>query len=432
MADFHPLYRLNPKPIATGGQAVVTRAVHRKTGRVVALKQRKDGNPEAADRMRREIDVQSSIQHVNVMPILDADADDYAWFTMPLAESSLAEAILPLSTDKLVAVLTETISGLQVAHQLGFVHRDIKPSNILHLRDEHGDRWVVADWGIVRRPHGATTSDHTHTGVMLGTDGFAPPEAYADSHSASFSWDAYSLGRVAAWATTGTVPRPVVDLVAPEPWRRFVRVLTSPDALARPQQMSRVLELLSHVTTDVGDISGVSADALTVAKSGDANATFEILKAAQDHGEDADFFIDDLAHLLGPGLDEFVRQEPQNARFLLSRMDHHLGHIDWGRRNFDHYNVPLHWMQRVGQAAAAAGDLDLLEDACAVLFRHEPDLDRWRQAERSRAWLASLTGPAATRVAQVLRENPKAARYYGAMKHAADPSIRRVLHQPPI
>jgi len=217
MADFHTLYRLDPKPIATGGQAVVTRAVHRMTGRVVALKKRKDGNPEAADRMRREIDVQTSIQHVNVMPIIDADTDDYAWFTMPLAESPLADSILPLATDQLVTVLTETIAGLQVAHKLGFVHRDVKPSNILRVCDEHGDRWVVADWGIVRRPHGATTSDHTHTGVMLGTDGFAPPEAYADSHSASFSWDSYSLGRVAAWPQPASCHARLLTLLLQSP-----------------------------------------------------------------------------------------------------------------------------------------------------------------------------------------------------------------------
>ena len=121
------------------------------------------------------------------------------------------------------------------------------------------------------------------------------------------------------------------------------------------------------------------------------------------------------------------RQDPRRAGTLLRLMDSHLQHITWGRRNFDHYNVPLHWMQRVAQVAADEGASDLLEDACAALFRHEPRLDRWRQKLRSKEWIASLEGDAAMRVARMLREHPGAARFYGPIKHAANPAIRAVL-----
>jgi len=263
---------------------------------------------------------------------------------------------------------------------------------------------------------------------MLGTEGFAPPEAYDDSHAAGFSWDAYSLGRLVAWATTGSVPAPLREMTAPEPWRRFVRVLTSYEPRERPQDLSRVLELLSHVGSEIKDLAGVPDSTLTAAKGGDAQATAEVLHAAREYADDEAFFIDDLAMLIGRGLDSFVRAEPRAARFILSRMDFHLEHVSWGRRSFDHYNVPLHWMQRVAQAAADAGHFDLLEDACAALFRHEPRLDRWEQKRRSQAWLSSLNGTAAARVAQVLREHPDALPFYGPMKNASDPLLRGILN----
>lgn len=91
--------------------------------------------------------------------------------------------------------------------------------------------------------------------------------------------------------------------------------------------------------------------------------------------------------------------------------------------------MPLHWIQSAAEAAADAGNLDLLEDACESLFRLEPATDRWAQARRSRAWLESLSGDAAARVAQVLRDHSDAGGYYGVLKDARDPRIRAVLRE---
>ena len=159
--------------------------------------------------------------------------------------------------------------------QKGFVHRDIKPSNILLLQDGH---WVVADFGIVRRPHGQTTVKHTRTGVLLGSEAFAPPEAHDSAHSATAAWDSYSLGRVAAWAATGRVPTPNIELTALEPWRRFVRVLTNQDPMRRPQDMTEVLRLLGRVGTEPPVLTGISSELLSAAKQGDIESTVRVLR----------------------------------------------------------------------------------------------------------------------------------------------------------
>ena len=257
MADYKTKYRLEPKPLGRGGQAEVFRVQNRLTGDVVALKRRLGVSAVAVDRLRREIDVQANLQHLNVMPVLDFDADDFAWFTMPVAIESLGAVSLPLSVDDLRRVLVDAATGLQAAHAAGLVHRDVKPHNILRLDDGHGDRWVVADWGLVRRPRGQTTAQHTRAGDPIGTDGYAPQESYTDGHEATAAWDVYSLGRVAAWGSTGATPAPNVDLAAPEPWRRLVRMLTDNEATRRPADMARVLELLVLVDTEPPAVPGI-------------------------------------------------------------------------------------------------------------------------------------------------------------------------------
>jgi serine/threonine protein kinase len=429
MGDYKDLYRLEAKPLGRGGQAEVFRADSRRTGDIVALKRRISTSAVAIDRMRREIDVQSKLQHHNVMPIVDFDTDDFSWFTMPVATESLGARTLPLAVDELKRVLLDVATGLQAAHSSGLVHRDVKPHNVLRLNDQHGERWVIADWGVVRRPIGETTAHHTRAGDTIGTDGFAPPESYVDSHEATAAWDVYSLGRVAAWGSSGIVPTPNVDLAAPEPWRRFVRVLTDNDVNRRPQDMSRVIELLQLVDTVPATVAGVSNETLQRAKDGDTNAAVQVLAAAGDYLDDGAFFIDELAHVLGTGLQEFVSNEPAAVRTLVLRMEYHLEHESWRNRSFDHYNVPLHWIQGVAEAAIAMNNFDLMEDAAAALFRQDSRLDRYRQKDQSRQWLASLTGESARRIAQLLRENRQAAAYYGELKSAADADLRAALRQ---
>ena len=127
------------------------------------------------------------------MPILDA-ADDRSWFVMPLAQGNLEElwssGRLGSNAGLVATVILDAVThGLEPAHRAGYVHRDISPRNILALPDRadpSGRRWVVADWGIVKRPAGDTTHRYTRTGEGLGTAGFASPETWQDAHRVGF------------------------------------------------------------------------------------------------------------------------------------------------------------------------------------------------------------------------------------------------------
>jgi serine/threonine protein kinase/Flp pilus assembly protein TadD len=80
----------------------------------------------------------------------------------------------------------QVADALEYAHKQGVVHRDVKPSNL--LLDLNGTVWVT-DFGLAKAEGGENL---THTGDILGTLRYMPPEAF-DGH-ADARGDVYSLG----------------------------------------------------------------------------------------------------------------------------------------------------------------------------------------------------------------------------------------------
>jgi serine/threonine protein kinase len=80
----------------------------------------------------------------------------------------------------------QVADALAYAHQQGILHRDIKPSNL--LLDVHGTTWVT-DFGLAKLDD---QQNLTHTGDILGTLRYMPPEAFEGRTDARS--DVYSLG----------------------------------------------------------------------------------------------------------------------------------------------------------------------------------------------------------------------------------------------
>jgi eukaryotic-like serine/threonine-protein kinase len=239
-------YRMEPKPIQRGGQGVVSRATHKLTEGAVVVKQLRTTSDNSLRRMGREIEMgQSYGDHPNVMPVLDADPSR-KWLVMPYAEGGSAEAHaerLRTETGAMTDLIASVCEGLRRPHAADNFHRDIKPANILLLNG----RWVVADWGLVRRSPGQTSDPAlTHTGEGFGSAGFAAPEqASGNPHRVRATADIYSIGRLIAAILTGETPQQNRPLSPePGPWLAIVRKATQDDPDNRPQDIDEFLQLL--------------------------------------------------------------------------------------------------------------------------------------------------------------------------------------------
>jgi Mrr restriction endonuclease-like protein/protein kinase-like protein len=229
-------YRLQSRPLAAGGQAHVYEAIRKTDNKVLVLKRVRDRSGDTT-RMRREIEIQSSLINEHIMPILDWDATKFTWYVMPRGGRTMADLTRPVPRELLCVLVNSVASALEVAHKAGHPHRDVKPSNIIELSDaQNGQRWVLADWGLTRRPLGETTAELTRSGYALGTDGYAPPEAYRDPHNVGPPGDIYSLGQVIAWAT-GVDPIPNVVPNVSGPWSPIVEAMTRLNASERIQSV---------------------------------------------------------------------------------------------------------------------------------------------------------------------------------------------------
>lgn len=439
MVDRRPLYRfVGKKPLGVGGFAKVWKAVRKATDETVAFKEPLGGTAAVLERLRREIDVQSQLAHPHIMPILEADPDR-RWFTMPLAEGSLRSLREGLDEEDLSSIIFDVANGLAFAHEARLVHRDITPNNILALPyppAQNGRRWVVADWGLVRRPESQASRQLTGPGQAIGTWGFAAPETWYDGHTATAPADVYSLGRVAAWFLTGQEPMAHADLLPEgnrQHWRAFVRACTAIDVGRRPADMDAVKGKLAEVfaqppiepTRRMREL----VDDLILDDGGDPQA---VLSLALDQRNNEQLFVDQLARTPSQFVEEWALRSPDAVTDAARLMARHLVTMDWGDRDPDYANTPLSFVHTVLGALIGSGSLGLAEDVAEDFFVAELRWDRWRQKARTETWLARLDESAGQVVARALRAVPGAIEYHRQLPswRPSSPALRATLVDP--
>ena len=358
--------------------------------------------------MRREIDVMRQLNGTpGVMPILDSDEQNL-WYVMPIADGDLKTLRESLDAADLIAAASGIAEGLRAAHSRGLVHRDVTPTNVLRLPDR---QWVVADWGVVRRPLGMTTKRLTEIDKPLGTDGFAAPEVLRDSHgNASPAADVYSLGRVMSYAVTGQWPLAGERRPPDGAWRSWVRdaIRDDPDDRATLDELVDRLQEVGYEPSEERAPER-AAGLAQAAATGDEEAAFRLLELADDNHDDAALFFDFLPATKGRALDRLVAEE-QMAERLVSTMRSWLEDFRaWDRRDFDDYNRVLGWFHEVASAASRQNRIGVLEDVADALFAVDYKLDRWRDRDRTQRWLTRLGAAEAAAVARSLRRSPEAA-----------------------
>jgi eukaryotic-like serine/threonine-protein kinase len=414
LADYKPLYALD-RTSKKGGFAEVFLATRRSDGTRVALKRPRAGKS-AADRLRREIEVQSSLAHPNIMPIWEADPD-MRWFVMPPAQGNLEDLRAGVDEEELASLLMGASDALTVAHQREHFHRDLKPPNILALPHGQGRRWVVADWGLVSRPYGTGSIPLTASGTTLGTDGFSAPEVMTNGRSATAAADVYSLGRIAAWYLTGQVPKPNVALLPDGNmmhWRSFVKACTEFEVSRRASDMTAFRELLEQVFTLVPERPATRARSL-VKKIilGQEVAASDVFRLAADCPDDDEAYLDELARLPPGFLREWARLDAAGAAAAACQMCHHLTtDASWKGRDDEYARTPLSFVRGILLELAARNDLGPVEDVAHDFFAADMKWGQPSHRTRVREWLAGLDGGSATVIARIIARNPAIRDYY--------------------
>jgi len=193
--------------IASGGMAVVYKAVQESLNRTVAVKALKSSvaiDTQFATRFEREALSISSLQHENIVHIYDFIKQGGNFFiVMEFVDGidlyDLLEKCPILPSDVAAIVAMQVARGLDYAHFRGIVHRDIKPANIM-LGKSGGVK--LMDFGIARDQ---AFSDLTETGTGLGTPSYMSPEQIVGD-KLDFRSDVFSLGIVLYQLVCGRKP----------------------------------------------------------------------------------------------------------------------------------------------------------------------------------------------------------------------------------
>jgi serine/threonine protein kinase len=200
-----PGYELQAE-LGRGGMAVVYSAVETNLGRQVAIKvvTGLDGAPVGQiERLEIEARGLAALHHPHIVDLyrFGRTSDGSLFYVMPLLPGgSLEDWSMPVSEERVVALLENLLDALSHAHAADIVHRDIKPANILF--DQHG-RPLLADFGaaFVR---GRTTRLTDH-GTAIGSSGYMSPEQ-ARGLDVDARSDLYSTAVLAFEMLTGKRP----------------------------------------------------------------------------------------------------------------------------------------------------------------------------------------------------------------------------------
>ncbi len=185
--------------IGVGGMAAVYRARKVSIDKVVAIKvlfPYLATDESYIERFQREAKAAASIQHENVVNIIDFGESDGAFYiVMEYYDGRTLEQLMKerpgLPPEIAIRILLEVAYGLEAAHALDIVHRDVKPANII-ITNQGAIK--IADFGLARKSDSETMI--TQQGKVVGTPAYMSPEQAA-GRSIGPASDIFSFGVVA-------------------------------------------------------------------------------------------------------------------------------------------------------------------------------------------------------------------------------------------
>lgn len=194
--------------VASGGTAVMFKAVQTSLDRVVAVKrlhQHLTNDENFTNRFILEAKAAASLDHENIVHVIDfgREGENYQMVMEYVEGESLSEILerwRPIKYDLALAIVRQICLGLDHAHAKGIVHRDIKPGNV--MLTPFG-RAKITDFGLAKLTQANTSQ--TAANSILGTPLYMSPEQ-AFGESVDNRSDLFSLGTVLYELVTGKQP----------------------------------------------------------------------------------------------------------------------------------------------------------------------------------------------------------------------------------
>ena len=194
--------------IGHGDMGVVYRAEELSLQRQVAVKlilPEHSQDDRFRERFRRESKVAASIDHPNVIPILEAgDEDGMLFISMRLVEGTDLRELIATEgrVDPLRAarIVRQVGAALDAAHARGLVHRDVKPANVLLGRADHV---YLSDFGLAKQAE--EVGGLTRQGSIVARAEYVAPEQIMEDRVDALT-DVYALGCLLYEALTGEAP----------------------------------------------------------------------------------------------------------------------------------------------------------------------------------------------------------------------------------
>lgn len=308
-------YRLD-EVLTSGGMGIVFRATQLSVRRPIAVKILRPtlaDRQELVQRFTQEIRVVSSLQHPNIVALIDAgrDAGGLTYLAMEFFEGVTFRQALKsgeLSLPDILDVLVQTCDALIEAHAAEVIHRDLKLDNIMMARQRDGLLHVkILDFGVAKI---LSSNLHlTRSGQVPGTPGIIAPELI-DELPPSPASDLYSLGVLLYTALCGEAPfagnndlelmrahkfDPVpalesrVNAAVPAELVALVMRLLEKEPQARPQSAREVRDRLDQTAAELRR-RGLTLPYNPAPDADIADPTFEEASPQQARRDNAPFF----------------------------------------------------------------------------------------------------------------------------------------------
>ena len=195
------------KEIGRGGMGIVFHAYDKELKEQVAIKILSpllSNDPDALERLKREVSAARRITHPNVIRIHDiSEVNKLHFISMEYFHGTSVKDHIkkngPLSQMQAFNIASQICDGLEAAHREGVIHRDLKSQNIIM---DSINRIKIIDFGLARTAH---MEGMTATGLIMGTPEYMAPEQVSGKKIDERA-DIYSLGIILYELFTGRVP----------------------------------------------------------------------------------------------------------------------------------------------------------------------------------------------------------------------------------